>query len=85
MGVFGVGTQLNSLDGDSSFPNHLCGPARGQDADIALSQTFSQVKQTGLVVDGEDSCDLVSAAQVKWPRWEELEDNPYQIFAPWFR
>jgi len=43
-----------SLDGEVGLTDHLGGAARGEKADIVLDQTFGQVEQTGLVVDGQD-------------------------------
>ena len=46
----------HSLDREASFTDHLGGTARGKKTDILLNQTLGQVKQTSLVIDGDDSC-----------------------------
>lgn len=45
----------HSLDREASFTDHLGGTARCKKTDILLNQTLGQVKQTSLVIDGDDS------------------------------
>lgn len=44
----------NSLDRESSLTDHLSGTARREKTDFLLDQTLGQVKQTSLVIDGDD-------------------------------
>lgn len=45
----------NSLDRESGLTDHLGGTARCEKTDFLLDQTLGQVKQTSLVIDGDDS------------------------------
>jgi hypothetical protein len=48
-------TTGDSLDRESSLTDHLSGTARREKTDFLLDQTLGQVKQTSLVIDGDDS------------------------------
>ena len=51
----------NSLDRESSLTDHLSGTARREKTDFLLDQTLGQVKQTSLVIDGDDSCSITKS------------------------
>ena len=55
--------EIDSLDGEASFPNHLGCTARREDADIVLGKTLCKVEQTSLVIDRQDSCLAVSKSK----------------------
>lgn len=46
----------NLLDREAGLTDHLGGTARGKKTDILLDQTLGQIKQTCLVIDGDNSC-----------------------------
>ena len=44
-----------SLNGESSLTDHLSSTARREEADFLLDEALGQVKETSLVIDGDDS------------------------------
>ena len=50
----------NILNRHSGLSDHLSSSARCKKADILLNQALGQVEKTGLVVDGDNCCGLVS-------------------------
>lgn len=50
------GSVVYSLDRETRFSNHLRCASRGQEANIVLDKALGQVKQSGLVIDGDDGC-----------------------------
>lgn len=44
------------LDGHASLANELRSATTGKEPDIVVEQSLGQVKETSLVVDGENSC-----------------------------
>lgn len=49
-----------SLNRKARLANHASCTSRGQNANPLLVQTFSQVQQSGLVVDGDDGNFLIT-------------------------
>ena len=50
----GLGDSGDILNGKAGFSDELGCATRGEQADVLLDQSLSQVQQTGLVIDGED-------------------------------
>lgn len=48
------------LDGESSLTDHLSSTTRRQKTDILLVQALGQIQQSSLVVDGDNSCIIIS-------------------------
>lgn len=44
------------LDRETGLTDHLGSTARGKKTDLLLDQALGQVKQSSLVIDGDDSC-----------------------------
>ena len=67
-----------SLDFEAAFADQLGGAASGKNTDIVLDQTLGEIKEAGLIVDGDDSC---APAVIKFPLAVDL---PFRILPVFF-